>query len=218
VTPIQLAAAFNAIANDGLWVPPHVIQQIEDASGSLVPVPGRRVPKRVWPQKHAALMRQLLAAVVSRKGTARRAVIEGVQLAGKTSTVKLLVNGKFDDRKSRCLFSCFGPVEKPAYTCLVLVEQPLHGTRKEQTGGRIAAPIAARIMARLLGATPPHAVEPELRRDVGAEGGPSATARPATPARRKPAPDNDADAGTPRPWMSRRLRRGADRGAGEEER
>ncbi|MHC5021559.1 MAG: peptidoglycan D,D-transpeptidase FtsI family protein, partial [Planctomycetota bacterium] len=163
VTPPQLLAAFNAIANDGVWVAPHVVRRLEQADGTVVPLPPRPASRRVWSAEHCAVMRAILARVVS-EGTARRAKVADLAVAGKTSTVKKLIKGQFVDNQSRCLFTGFAPADKPALSVVVMIDQPLHGSRLEQTGGRVSAPCANRILARLLGATPPERIAPKLVR------------------------------------------------------
>ncbi len=104
----------------------------------------------------AARLRAILRRVVE-SGTGKAARIPGLDLGGKTGTTKKVEGGAFVSDRSLCSFAGFAPAERPALTALVCVDEPREGTREEQTGGRVAAPVAARILARLLGTDPPAA-------------------------------------------------------------
>ncbi len=153
VTPLQLAAAMNAIANDGLWVPPRVVRRVEGRDGAPVPGPEPPASRRAMPPEAAARLRTILRRVVE-SGTGKAARTPGLDLGGKTGTTKKVEGGAFVSDRSLCSFAGFGPVERPALTVLVCVDEPREGTREEQTGGRVAAPVASRILARLLGTDP----------------------------------------------------------------
>src|SRR5216117_4061242 len=88
VTPIQLAAAYAAIANDGVLLEPTLIREIRAPNGAVRyrhrPQPVRRV---VTPEV-AAKLRGLLRGVVETGGTGERAALANFQLAAKTGTAR----------------------------------------------------------------------------------------------------------------------------------
>ncbi|MGQ9556402.1 MAG: PBP1A family penicillin-binding protein [Desulfurispora sp.] len=86
VSPLQMAGAYAAFANGGLYCEPHAIEQIIDAQGNILyQAP---VPRRVMQQSTAEKMTDVLQNAV-RAGTGRRAYVPGVLVAGKTGTTEL---------------------------------------------------------------------------------------------------------------------------------
>ncbi|HWS55161.1 MAG TPA: penicillin-binding protein 2, partial [Pyrinomonadaceae bacterium] len=86
VTPVQIAAAFATIANDGVRVAPHLVREVRDAEGRAV--------ERAAPETHRVVSPETARAVrgmlemVTLKGTAKRAQLEGYTAAGKTGTAQ----------------------------------------------------------------------------------------------------------------------------------
>ncbi len=137
-TPLQMALVAAAIGNGGVIMEPHVAAAIRTRDGDLV----RRVQPGEWrrattPQV-AAAMTAMMVQVVER-GTGTRARIPGVTVAGKTGTAEV-VSG------AHAWFIAFAPAEEPRYAVSVLVEGGgVLGS--EASGGRVSAPIAARMLA-----------------------------------------------------------------------
>ncbi len=88
----------------------------------------------------------MMHAVVTTKGTGRRAMIEGYQVAGKTGTAYKFDNGKY--RTDRYLTSFIGiaPASRPRLVVAVQIDEP----RVDGSGGRAAAPVFAKVMAESL--------------------------------------------------------------------
>jgi cell division protein FtsI (penicillin-binding protein 3) len=132
VTPIQMAAAYAAIANGGILRAPHVIQQV---GARRLPVPkGRRIIKAAT----AASLRSMLEGVLGPGGTASEASIPGYQLAGKTGTAQKPdpVNGGYSEDKFVASFVGFAPAKNPRLLVTVMVDEP----QGEIYGGVVAAP------------------------------------------------------------------------------
>ncbi len=139
VTAIQLAAAYNTIANDGIYVTPRLVLGSVGSRGALRPVepaPARRV---LSPQT-AAHMAEMLAAVV-RDGTGKRAAIRGYHVAGKTGTAqKPSPDGGYSEGDYVSSFAGFLPVGRPELTVVVVLDEP-----DEYRAGIVAAPVFAEI-------------------------------------------------------------------------
>jgi cell division protein FtsI (penicillin-binding protein 3) len=135
VTPIQMASAYAAVANRGIWVRPHLVDHVGD-SRSIVPARRRIVSRRVAAQ----LMGMLKNVVLD--GTGTLAAVPGYQVAGKTGTA-----AKVDpDRTystSRYVASFIGvvPASRPRLVILVSVDEP----RGAIWGGVVAAPAFSQI-------------------------------------------------------------------------
>jgi cell division protein FtsI (penicillin-binding protein 3) len=89
VTPIQMAAAYSAIANGGTLRPPHIVESI---GGKPASAPAGH---RIISAATAADLRDMLRGVFADGGTASGAAIPGYDLAGKTGTANVVVNGKY---------------------------------------------------------------------------------------------------------------------------
>ena len=150
VTPLQVACAYSAIANGGVLMRPQLVKSVMANDGTIIerfkPDPVRRVIK----EDVAAQMRRALATVVSLRGTAKRAKVDGFQPAGKTgTTVKINTKGGgYMHGRYTVSFAGMMPAEKPAFVCVVVVDDPQTNEVKRY-GGTIAAPIFAKVAKRI---------------------------------------------------------------------
>jgi len=152
VTPLQLALAYAAIANGGDLYAPRIIDRLETWDGRLVEQSAQHAPRRVEvAPEHLARLRAALTGVVQAEGgTGMRAHVPGMQVAGKTGTtqvVSMRVVEKYKDEgdvpvkyRDHAWFGAFAPAEEPEIAVAVLIE---HG----RSGGGVAAPIAAKVLA-----------------------------------------------------------------------
>ena len=150
-TPLQMAAAYAAIGNDGVWMTPHLVASISDVNGTTA-VAGIESRVVVSPGT-ALLMRELLASVVE-NGTGTNAAVEGYRVGGKTGTAnKLGPDGRYTE-ETRASFVGMGPIADPKVVVAVVIDGPAWEFR---TGGLAAAPVFAEIMLQALhrlGVTP----------------------------------------------------------------
>jgi cell division protein FtsI/penicillin-binding protein 2 len=131
VTPIQMAAAYSAIANGGILRAPRLVM---DQGDTPVPEPpGRRV---ISPQT-AAQLRQMLEGVLAPGGTASEVSVPGYTLAGKTGTAQVAVNGTYSNSRYVASFVGFAPAANPRLLVAVVVDEPQQGS---YYGGTVAAP------------------------------------------------------------------------------
>jgi len=162
VTPIQLAAAASAIANGGTWNEPHVVREIRDADGGVVPS-RLRAPRRVISESVASDLVGMLRGVVEH-GTGTAARVDGYTVAGKTGTAqKIGPDGKYLDGAHVASFVGWVPAEDPAFLVLVVLDEP----KGAYHGGEVAAPVfaaTARDVLRYL-CVPPDAAAREIPPD-----------------------------------------------------
>lgn len=152
VTTLQLARAYAMLANDGRLPP------VTFVSG----VGGQRAPLQVMSARHAHNVLTMLETVTSSGGTGELAQVPGYRIAGKTGTVQKYIAGGYSDEDYVSLFAGIAPASQPRLVAVVMINDP---GNNEYYGGRIAAPIFARVMAgalRMLG-IPPDDVKPVLR-------------------------------------------------------
>jgi cell division protein FtsI/penicillin-binding protein 2 len=146
VTPVQMAAAYGAVANDGMRVAPHLVREVRDAEG--------RVVEQTQPEQHRVVseetareLRGMLESVTL-KGTARAAQLEGYTAAGKTGTAQKIdpKTHAYSQTKYVASFVGFAPVERPAAVIIVVLDEPegLH------QGGQVSAPVFSAIADQIL--------------------------------------------------------------------
>jgi cell division protein FtsI/penicillin-binding protein 2 len=136
VTPIQMAAAYSAIANGGIMRPPRIVKSI--GGKPTPPAPGRRV---ISPAT-AAELRDMLRGVLADGGTASGAAIPGYDLSGKTGTASIVVNGRYSDSLYVASFIGFVPASHPQLLVAVMVDEP----QGSIFGGSVAAPAFQKIV------------------------------------------------------------------------
>lgn len=88
VTAIQLASAFQTLANDGVRMRPHIVESVVDAAGRKMYQGGGIVSDSVIKASTARKVREMMLGVSKYGGTARRARIKGYSIAGKTGTAQ----------------------------------------------------------------------------------------------------------------------------------
>jgi len=150
-TPLQMAAAYAAIGNDGVWTAPHIVASKTDVDGNE-DVTGLET-RQVVSAETAGLMQELLANVVA-EGTGQNASVDGYRVGGKTGTAnKLGDDGRYTE-VTRASFVGMAPMDDPQVVVAVLIDAP---SFKYRTGGASAAPVFAQVMEQALhrlGVTP----------------------------------------------------------------
>lgn len=152
VTAVQLAQAYSVLAADGVRRP---LQLLRHGAAS-------ELPERVLSVQTARTTRAIMETVVSDKGTARRAAIDGYRVAGKTGTAKKAVDGGYAAKRFQAVFAGMAPASEPRFVMVVVVDEP---RGKHYYGGIVAAPVFARVMTgalRLYNVPPDDPAEPLL--------------------------------------------------------
>jgi len=169
VTPIQVAAAYAALANGGLLLQPSLIREVRSPEGRVLyrhePEPVRRA---VSPEIAAAL-RDLLRGVVER-GTGAEAALTNFPVAAKTGTARRVVNGHYAPGQYTASFAALFPADKPQLVLVVKIDNPHKGsyfaaqTAAPVTRSMLEQALAARTVAldraRLSTAAPPATAVP----------------------------------------------------------
>ena len=148
VTPLQLVAAYSALANGGELLEPHLVKEIRSADGDLIYRSKPRVIRRVVSQQVARDVQQMLLGVVE-SGTATRADLATYLLGGKSGTARRTVKGKgYVLGNYTASFVGLFPADKPQYVVLVKLDSPRHA----YFGGEIAAPVTKVVLRAALAA------------------------------------------------------------------
>ncbi len=151
-TPLQMAAVFGAIANDGVWIQPHLVRAFR-VDGEVRPVTDITRRQVIKPET-ARVMRLLMAETVA-GGTGQAAAVSGFEVGGKTGTSSKLTDSGYDDDLNMASFVGMGPIDDPKVVVMVVVDSPARA--EFRTGGSAAAPVFSEIMEvalRRLGEVP----------------------------------------------------------------
>jgi penicillin-binding protein 2 len=149
-TPLQLAAATAAIANNGTFFTPHVVDYLRSReTGEINPIPpSANVIPIALQQNWEDVRNGMLRVVEGARGTAKRIRSDQYRIAGKTGTAQVFTvaqDAEYDEEtlekklRDHALFIAYAPVEDPQIAVAVVVENGGHG-------GSVAAPIAREIM------------------------------------------------------------------------
>jgi cell division protein FtsI (penicillin-binding protein 3) len=148
ISPLQLTGLVSTFANDGVWMPPHIVAGEVQPQGTpqnvaFHPGEGRRVISSFT----AAEMRSMMQKVVL-EGTGRKAILEGYSSAGKTGTAQKVdpATGAYSKTKYIGSFAGFAPVNSPQIVVAVILDSAV-GLHQ---GGQVSAPVFHRISQQVL--------------------------------------------------------------------
>ena len=134
VTPIQMASVYAAVANDGVWIQPHLVERV----GGRAPEHWRK--RRLMSPAVDREVKAMLTGVVADQGaTGTEAQIPGYTVAGKTGTAQVPTSHGYSTTDYTASFVGMVPASHPRLVVLVKVDDP----RGSIFGGVVAAPAFA---------------------------------------------------------------------------
>jgi len=144
-TPLQMAMVAAGIANKGRVMTPYIIDSVRSANLDVISsTPDPTELSQAVSEKTASIVTKMMVSVVD-NGSGARARIDGVQVAGKTGTAQ-----HEKGKPPHAWFISFAPADDPKVAVAVVVEDG-GVTGSEVGGGRVAAPIAKKVMEAVLG-------------------------------------------------------------------
>jgi len=148
VTPLQMIAGVNTVANKGTYVAPQLVSATIDKAGKRHPVP-ESVTRSVLKPETAAVMTDILRESIC-TGTGELAQVKGMEIAGKTGTgYKVQSNGTYSTdtggRKYFASFVGYFPAANPQVTMLISIDEP-DASSRDRFGGTAAATVFARLV------------------------------------------------------------------------
>jgi len=150
VTPMQVHGSMCAVANGGIMMRPSLIRRVfDEESKTVIPFKPRAV-RRVVDEQVADELSEMLVSVVGPEGTARSAMIQGFQVAGKTGTTQKIIEGKYSNTHHVASFSGFFPADNPRAVITVVVDEPKMKKGRLGYGGSVAGPSFKNIASRLI--------------------------------------------------------------------
>lgn len=146
VTPMQLIAAYTAIANNGIMMKPYIVDKVVHPTGDEE-VKNPAELGKVIDQKTAATLSAMLVNVVE-NGHGKRAGVKGYYIAGKTGTAQVPYKDRpgYDPNKNIGSFVGYGPVDDPAFLMLVRINNPNDVRFAESTAAPAFGEIASFIL------------------------------------------------------------------------
>lgn len=136
VTSLQLAAAYGALANEGVLMRPYLVREVRRSDGRSVYRKEPEALRRVVDRDVSADVVGVLATVVEEGGTGSAAALASMSVAGKTGTARLTFGGRYE-RRYASSFVGFTPADDPRLVVLTKLEDP----QGKYYGGAVAAPI-----------------------------------------------------------------------------
>jgi len=162
ISPLQVLAFHNAIANNGFFVFPRLVRAVRMQDQTMAKYPFLREEKPLCTPQNLQKIRTMLEGVVER-GTAKGIKTDKYKIAGKTGTSKKLNDRGRYVQKYRTSFVGYFPADRPKYSCIVVIDEPQGA---EQYGGDVSAPVFRDIADRLYAQDADVQSKPELKRDA----------------------------------------------------
>ncbi|MBZ9686605.1 penicillin-binding protein 2 [Clostridium estertheticum] len=131
VSQVQYIAAFDAVANGGKWIRPHVMKEISHMENGKKIVDKKYdnfAERTITSSEKAAQLRMYLERVV-KEGTAKDTYMKGYHIAGKTGTANVVnsTTGGYESGKYIASFAGMAPAENPKVSLVVTIEEPNSG-------------------------------------------------------------------------------------------
>lgn len=149
IPPLYILAYYNAIANGGTLVKPHLMKRLTNETiDSVIDISS--LSKRICSEETAAKMKEcMLQPVWGNHGTARIVRDDRVKIAGKTGTAFPIPDngGTYDKSKRRLAFAGYFPADNPKYSCMALILAPA-GRGAASTSGLVVKNMAVRMFSR----------------------------------------------------------------------
>ncbi|AQG80952.1 penicillin-binding protein [Spirosoma montaniterrae] len=149
ITPLQMLAFYNAVANGGRWVRPMIVKRIKLADEVVEENQPYVLPEPICSKETARKAQALLRGVVER-GTAKHINNPHYAIAGKTGTAQKIINGQYQVGKYYTSFIGYFPANNPKYSMITVVDSPQGNNIDLLYAGAVAAPVFKQIADRIV--------------------------------------------------------------------
>lgn len=165
VTPLQTLSLYNAIANNGEMVKPQFVSEIKEWNKTIKKFDKQVINPKICSDETIKKLKEILKNVV-KIGTAKSIYSSDFSMAGKTGTTQgnYAVNGGADKHYISS-FVGFFPVEKPKYTCIVVVHKP-STVNGNYYGADVAGPVFKRIAQKIFTDSPTTIAIKDLNKKI----------------------------------------------------
>jgi len=158
-TPLQVVNAYSTIANNGVLMRPFILKGKTDYQNIETFTKPTKI-RRVVSEKTAKRITALFTGVVD-SGSGKKAIIQGLKIAGKTGTAQQIVNGVYSKQDYFASFVGFYPAEDPQIAVIVVVDRP----RASIYGGASAAPIFGAIASSIVAKDPSYVISKKITKE-----------------------------------------------------
>ncbi|GAB3985774.1 penicillin-binding protein [Spirosoma daeguense] len=149
ITPLQMLAFYNAVANGGRWVRPMLVKQIKRGDELIQDNKPYTLSETICSRQTARLVQSLLRGVVT-EGTAKHINNPHYAIAGKTGTAQKIVNGRYQVGKYYTSFIGYFPADRPKYSMITVVDTPQGDNIDLLYAGSVAAPVFKSVADRIV--------------------------------------------------------------------
>ena len=146
VTPLQMAQAMGIVGNGGIFYQTRLVKQVQSIDGQIVTAYNVRARSNleIFPRITKEMKKAMVAVVSSKMGTAGKAAVPNVKVAGKTGTAQW---GPKNKERTAAWFAGFAPADKPKYAFAAIYESDL--SNAEVHGGTVAAPLVGKVLREI---------------------------------------------------------------------
>lgn len=137
MTPLQMLAFYNAVANDGKLMKPYLVESIIDRGVVKKDFEPKVLKEQICSPETIAQLKEVLEGVVQ-EGTGKTLKSADYQAAGKTGTTRLAVPGASYGKYYTASFTGYFPADDPKYSCIVVINKPTAG---KYYGSSVAGPV-----------------------------------------------------------------------------
>ncbi len=138
LTPLQICAFYNAVANNGKYMEPMLVREIRQNSQTVERFEPNVLHEQIASERSIRIARKFMEGVV-KEGTASNIKSEKFKYAGKTGTTKKFIDSlQIWGNIYQASFAGYFPADTPRYTCYIMVDEPRNGA---YYGSNVAAPI-----------------------------------------------------------------------------
>lgn len=146
ITPLQILAFYNAIANDGKMVKPLFVQEVREAGRTVKRFNPVVINSSVASRRSIAKAHEMLVGVVE-NGTARHLKNSAYSIAGKTGTAQIAAGSAgYNKSDYKASFAGYFPADNPRYSMIVVISNPRQGL---YYGAQTAAPVFREIADKI---------------------------------------------------------------------
>lgn len=148
MTPLQMLALYNAVANGGKMISPLFVREIRKFGNTEKLFKARVLNNQIASSATIGKLQSMLEEVVE-NGTASAIKSPLFKMAGKTGTAQMASGSRgYRDRKYQASFAGYFPADKPKYSMIVVIQNPRNGYYASSTAGPVFAEIAEQVYAR----------------------------------------------------------------------
>ncbi len=159
MTPLQILNVYNAVANDGRMMRPHLVTKVVKDGKAIKKFKPKTLNEQIASPSTILKAKKMLKAVAE-SGTAKKLKTKEISFAGKTGTTK--VNYWTENKEYNASFAGYFPVDNPKYSMVVVLYDP----KGEYYGAQVAGPVFRDILKRLSGIESLFQVEVETEEKV----------------------------------------------------